>query len=159
MRPDAGAPARAQPRRGRTVAMSRLPRLPAVCIGLLAAALVSGCGPAGEDVRIGYCKRLLVSQLPSLGLSDAGYRWIAADAEPRGYEHLRVALRLEAADAQGEMTPAHGVCFYDYDAVDDTAMTLADPLSAYSTSPSRMTVNGKALSRALLTRAKREALR
>ncbi len=126
--------------------------------GLLAAVLVAGCGPAGEDVRVSYCKRLLLSQLPALGLAQAGHRWISADAEPRGYEHLRVALRLEAANAQGEMTPAHAVCFYDYDAVDDTAMTLADPLTSYSTSPSRMTVNGRALSRSQLTRAKRDVL-
>jgi hypothetical protein len=131
----------------------------AIGVGLgLIVCLISACGPAGEDVRVSYCKRLLLSQLSSLGLSTAGHRWIAYDADPRGYEHLRVALRLEAADAQGQMTPVHGVCFYDYDAVDDTAMTLADPLTAYSTSPSRMTVNGKALSRDRLARAKLDAL-
>lgn len=127
-------------------------------LSLLGLLLIAGCGPAGEDVRVSYCKRLLLSQLPALDLSAAGHRWIAADTDPRGYEHLRVALRLEAPNARGEMTPAHGVCFYDYDAVDDTAVTLADPLSAYSTSPSRMVVNGKALGRERLARAKLDAL-
>ena len=124
----------------------------------LVVCLVSACGPAGEDVRVSYCKRLLLAQLPSVGLSATGHRWIAADADPRGYEHLRVALRLEAADAQGAMTPVRAVCFYDYNAVEDTAMTLADPLAAYSTSPSRMTVNGQEISRARLARAKLDAL-
>jgi hypothetical protein len=142
-------------RRRRRASNHRLPC--GIGLGIIVC-LTSACGPSGEDVRVSYCKRLLVSQLPSVGLSAAGHRWIAADADPRGYEHLRVALRMEASNAQGEMTPVHGVCFYDYDAVEDTGMTLADPLAAYSTSPSRMTVNGKALSRKRLARAKLDVL-
>lgn len=47
---------------------------------------------------------------------------------------------------------------YVYNAVDDTALTLSDPLSAYSTSPSEMTLNGQPLSRAVLARTIRDAM-
>jgi homospermidine synthase len=50
-------------------------------------------------------------------------------------------------DSDGKRTSMRSACHYAYEAVDDTALTLADPLSAYATLPFKMTLNGRELSK------------
>ncbi|WP_295402149.1 hypothetical protein [uncultured Thiocystis sp.] len=65
-------------------------------------------------------------------------------------DHLAVNLRFEAQPRDGDGKPMQATCFYRYDAVEDTALILADPLAAYATSPYGMTLNGKAIGNPLL---------
>ncbi|WP_242470938.1 hypothetical protein [Thiocystis violacea] len=85
--------------------------------------------------------------------------WREARAEPRRLDRLAIHLSFEAADpADGRVKPMHATCFYRYDAVEETAMTLADPLSAFSTSPSGMTLNGREVANPLLAEAVKEVM-
>ncbi len=49
-------------------------------------------------------------------------------------------------------------CYYRYDAVEDTALGLSDPLSSFATSPSKMVLNGQTLSKAELARTVKDAM-
>jgi hypothetical protein len=79
--------------------------------------------------------------------------WDQSETRTRGYEHAEVRLRFTSGVGQGD-----AACYYRYDAVDDTALTLADPLAAYSTSPSRMVLDGKELSRSVLAQTVKDAM-
>jgi hypothetical protein len=104
-----------------------------------AALLTAGCGSPGEDVRITLCKDIVA-------VHTGGPVSISrAEAQTKGYQHAAVRVRYNSGGTDGE-----AVCYYDYNAVEDTAQTLADPLSAYSTSPTRVTFDGKPLNRAQL---------
>jgi hypothetical protein len=120
-------------------------------LGVLTVALVTaGCsGSPGEDVRITLCKDMVSTRL---GGSQT-VAWQDARAETRGHEHAAVRLRFSAAGGDG-----NAACYYKYNAVEDTALTLSDPLSAYSTSPYEMTLNGKTLSRSELAQAIKQAM-
>lgn len=65
-----------------------------------------------------------------------------ATTETRGKEYAAVNLSWSGPGGQGTAS-----CYYNYDAIEDTALALADPLSPFSTSPSKMLFNGSALSR------------
>ncbi|MCG6895525.1 MAG: hypothetical protein LJE60_00220, partial [Thiocapsa sp.] len=54
--------------------------------------------------------------------------------------------------------PRQAVCHYRYNAVDDTALMLSDPLSAYATSPETMTIDGEPLPRPVLAKAVKAAM-
>lgn len=64
-------------------------------------------------------------------------------------------VRLRFADSAGE---GSATCYFAYDAVEDTALALSDPLSSYSTSPSKMLLNGRALSQEELATAVKDAM-
>jgi len=68
-------------------------------------------------------------------------------------EDVPVKLRWSAARGEGS-----AVCFYDHNAVDDTAMALADPLSSYATSSSKMLLNGNQIAQARLAQAIKQAM-
>ncbi len=121
---------------------------------LVGLAALTGCSGPGEDVRIQFCKDLMLTQLDA----PQTVRWTSSRAVPRGHEDLAVTLRFEAEGSGGTPTQMEAVCYYRYNAVDDTAVTLADPLSAYSTSPSRATLNGRELSRQGLATAVKDAV-
>jgi hypothetical protein len=65
-------------------------------------------------------------------------------------EYAVTALTFEAADSSGDRKTMQSACHYAYEALDDTAVTLADPISAYANLPFRMTFNGRQLSDAEL---------
>ena len=116
-------------------------------LGVLTAALITaGCSGSGEDVRVTLCKDMVSTRLGPV-------TWQDVRAEAKGREHAAVTLRFAAAGGDGS-----AVCYYKYDAVEDTALTLADPLSAFSTSPNRMILNGKTLSRSELAQAIKQAM-
>jgi hypothetical protein len=124
-------------------------RFPAKSLLTLFAAglLVSACSSPREDVRITLCKDIVLTQ------SGSGTAIQNADAQTKGYEHaaVRVWFSSQGRDAQA-------ACYFDYNAVDDTALHLSDPLSAYSTSPFEVVIDGQKLSRAELAGAIKQAM-
>jgi hypothetical protein len=122
----------------------------AIRLSPLAALLaLGGCSNPREDVRVTLCKDMISTQLRAA----EGLEWRAVETSTRGREYAVVQVHFSGPRGDGEAS-----CYYDYDAVDDTALTLSDPLSAYSTSPSKMTLNGQTLSRPVLARAVKEAM-
>jgi hypothetical protein len=123
---------------------------PALHRGALFASLaILGCSGPGEDVRVTLCKDMVSTRLgPAQSPT-----WTDVRTETRGYEHAAVRLRFSTGAGDGEAS-----CFYDYNAVEDTALALADPLSAYATSPSKMTLNGETLSKSQLADAVKKAM-
>jgi hypothetical protein len=79
--------------------------------------------------------------------------WSSAETRTRGREHAAVELRYTAGGKAGA-----AVCYFKYDAVEDTALTLSDPLSAYSTSPYEMRLDGRTLTRSALARTIKDAM-
>jgi hypothetical protein len=120
----------------------------AALMGLVA--FTSGCSGPREDVRVTLCKDMVSTQLAT---GTPPITWTETKTETRGYQYAAVRLRFSTSGQNG-----HAICYYDYDANDDTAVTLADPISAYSTSPSKMTLNGRTLSRSDLARAVKDAM-
>lgn len=122
----------------------------ATSVSLLVAGLgISGCSNPREDVRITLCKDMVQTQLAGA----QPINWTGVSAAARGYEHAEVRLRFTAGGKDGEAT-----CYYDYDAVDQTAITMSDPLAAYATSPSKMVLNGQTLSPSALAQAVKAAM-
>jgi len=119
----------------------------AACAALAATLLTAGCGSPGEDVRVTLCKDIVAVH------TGGPVTVYTAEAKAQGYQHAAVRVRYNSGGSDGE-----AVCYYDYNAVDDTAQTLADPLSAYSTSPSRVTFDGRPLNRAQLADAIKRAM-
>lgn len=116
---------------------------------LSAFALIAGCSNSGEDVRVTLCKDLVTELLDP----PHAMNWTETRNDIRRADSLTVHLRFETADQDGTAS-----CGYRYTAVDDTAATLADPLSAYSTSPERMTLNGQSIHNPRLAKAIGQAM-
>ena len=90
-----------------------------------AAVMAAGCSGPTEDVRVTLCKNLTTT-LQS-----------AQSIEWKGNEN---SFRR----------PEYAITALTYEALEDTAVTLADPLSAYANLPFAMTFNGRTLSDAEL---------
>lgn len=116
---------------------------------LLPIALLVGCSNPGEDVRITLCKDLVRGQLGS----GATPTWSQVTTQTPGYQDAVIQLGWTAPSGNGAAR-----CYYPYNAVDDTAQQLADPLTAYATSPSKVIINGQTLSGSALARAVAEAM-
>lgn len=108
--------------------------------------LLAGCGRPGEDVRVTLCKDIVAVHAGAVSIQ-------SASAQPRGYQDAVVRVRYERGGNPGE-----AVCYYPYRAVDQTGQTLADPLSAYGTSPTRVTFDGEPLAGPQLAEAIRQAM-
>ncbi|WP_052314914.1 hypothetical protein [Thiocystis violascens] len=123
--------------------------MPGTLFGLLACAtFLSGCGNPSEDVRLSFCRTLVLTQLPATTPAV----WTGVTIDARGYDGLSIRLRFETPSA-GE-----AVCGYPWRSVEDTALTLADPLAAYGTSPTSLEMNGRLLSRPALAKAIKDAV-
>lgn len=116
-----------------------------------ASVLTASCSGSREDVRVSFCKSLVTTQVES----PSSVRRTGVETQPRGHSGLSVVLGFEA-DGVGRSRQA--TCHYRYNAVEDTALTLSDPLSVYSTSPETMTIDGESLSRPALARAVKQAM-
>lgn len=110
--------------------------------------LMAGCSNPGEDVRVRLCKDLVVVQLASSSMD-----WTQVRTETPGYEDARVQLQWSGPADSGSAT-----CTYPYNAVEDTAQQLAEPLSAYATSPSQVVIAGETLSGQTLANAIAKAM-
>jgi hypothetical protein len=110
-------------------------RLLSACAILITAGAAPGCSDnPREDVRLTLCKDMVTVELGSVP------SWQGSEVRIRGYQGATVTVRL--ATAAGDQQAS---CDYRYDAVDDTALTLANPIEAYSTSPSKMILNGRTI--------------
>jgi hypothetical protein len=130
--------------------MTRYRRLasPALSLAVAIALGLSACSGSGEDVRITLCKDMVAVRLAGEPID-----WVSVETRTRGYEPAVVRLRFSATDTAGSAR-----CWYDHNAVEDTAMALSDPLSSYSASPSKMILNGETLSPAQLADTIRQAM-
>lgn len=117
---------------------------------LLSVGVLVGCSNPGEDVRITLCKDLVRVQLGS----GAAPTWSRVSTQTPGYQDAVIELGWTAPSGNGAAR-----CYYPYNAVDDTAQQLADPLTAYATSPSEVIINGQTLSGPALGRAVGEAMK
>ncbi|TVQ93022.1 MAG: hypothetical protein EA400_02935 [Chromatiaceae bacterium] len=110
--------------------------------------LLAGCGGSpGEDVRVTLCKDIVAVQ------AGGAVSIQSASAQTRGYQDAIVRVRYDRGGNPGE-----AICYFPYRAVDDTGQTLADPLSAYGTSPTGVTFDGQPLSGPQLAEAIRQAM-
>ncbi|MCF7985821.1 MAG: hypothetical protein K9L70_15575 [Thiohalocapsa sp.] len=119
--------------------------------GLAVAAVLAlaGCGSPGEDVRVTLCKDMVGVQLADTG----PLSWTATETKTGGYEDAEVRLRYSGPDGAGA-----AVCYFKRDAVEDTAQHLADPMSAYSASPSKFLINGQTITGPALARIVKDAM-
>jgi hypothetical protein len=125
----------------------RFPSADAVVAVSAIGLLLSACSNPLEDVRVTLCKDLVHVKRGD------GVTWTEVTTETPGYEDAMVRLRFSQSGRDGSAT-----CFFAYNAVDDTALALSDPLSSYATSPSRMLLDGRALSRRELAIAVKDAM-
>jgi hypothetical protein len=105
---------------------------------ILVAAAVAGCANPREDVRVTLCKDMAAVELGAVP------SWQGSEIRIRGRQGAAVTVRFEGGQ--------EATCDYKYDAVEDTALTLANPIEAYATSPSKMTINGRIITDAALAR-------
>lgn len=114
---------------------------------MIAALATPGCSDPREDVRVTLCKDIVSVRVgPSIVVD-------GTETKTKGYEHATVRVRYSDQGRE-----AQAVCYYDYKAVDDTADMLADPLSAYATSPSEVSIDGHKLTRTALAEAIKQAM-
>ncbi len=141
-------------RRARPGSLSR-PRAIAVATGLAVVLnLLNSCAGPGEDVRVTLCKDLVVA------LMDGRHavQWVDSNSEARGREGLFVRLRFAVDDGADQAVVRRATCLYRYNAVDDTALTLSDPMSAYSTSPYEMRLGERRIRNPELADAIKQAM-
>ncbi len=113
-------------------------------LGLLAA----GCSGPTEDVRVTLCKNLT----QSMQLSTESIEWKGNENTFKRPEYAITGLSFDLIGRDGSRTSMRSACHYAYEALDDTALNLANPMDAYATLPFAMTVDGRALSDAELLR-------
>ena len=114
---------------------------------LLIPVALTGCSGSGEDVRVRLCQDIVAVH------SDTQPAFASDEARIRGREHAEVRLTYSLG---GE--PGSASCFYAYNAVEDTAQQLADPLSAYSASPYQVIIGMETLSQPALAEAINQAM-
>lgn len=118
---------------------------------LIGSGLLAGCSNPGEDVRVRLCKDLVAVQLGTDQL-----QWSQVSTKTPGYQDATVSLRWSGVS--GDDSTGSATCTYPYNAVDDTAQQLAQPLSAYATSPSKAVINGETLTGQALANAVGQAM-
>lgn len=124
----------------------------AVAGGVLLLASCSG----SEDPRITLCKNLSTALYPDA----KSIEWTGGENSFYRPRYAITALTFDVVDNNGNSASKTSACHYAYEALDDTAVTLADPLSAYANLPFKMTSNGQAFSdRELLTMVNTEQKR
>lgn len=122
---------------------------------LLALQSVGGCSGPREDVRVTLCKRLTETLLDSR----AAIKWGDVINEFKEPEFAVTKLRLETQTGSTEPNPTQASCYFDYDIVEQNAMTHADPFSAYASQPYRMTLDGETVPQSVLAEAMKAVLR
>lgn len=109
---------------------------------------VSACSGPTEDVRVSFCKNISSALVGDA----ASIEWKANDNTFRRPEYAIAALTFDVDEAGGASRTMQTACYFEYDAIEDTAQHLADPFSAYATLPFAMTVDGRMLADAELVR-------
>ncbi len=116
-------------------------------VATLPALLTLACSGSGEDVRVTLCKDIVAVRASTKPIFET------PDIRTRGYQGAEVRLAYRLGDQAGSAT-----CVYAYNAVDDTADQLANPLNAFATSPERVVLDGQTLSRPALAEAVKQAM-
>ncbi len=111
-----------------------------------ALSLLAGCSGPTEDVRVKLCKNLTTALQPAAASID----WKGNENSFRRPEYAITSLTFEVTAGDGARRSGRSACHYAYEALEDTAITLADPLSAYATLPFQMTLDDRTLSDAEL---------
>lgn len=115
----------------------------------IVALVVAGCANPREDRRVTLCKDIALTQLGS-GQAAAVK---GSETEIRGREHAAVKVQITIGAGDGQV-----VCYYKHEAPEENAMTVSDPLSAFATSPYKVTLNGQPLSQPGLSQALKQAM-
>ena len=103
----------------------------------VAVLLLTACSGSTEEVQLTLCKQLTGDLVfGDYQKSD----WLSEDMKFKGYDDLEVIVRYKTQAGEGETR-----CYYAYEAIEDDAITLANPATAYSTYPSKVTQDGKRL--------------
>jgi len=97
------------------------------------ALLLSACTGSDEDVRVTFCKSLLIAQLSA----PDDVEWEDTKQQIQRPEYAAITVQVEDG--------ATATCWFEYDAIEETAESHVDPLTAYSTLPYQMSVNGQQL--------------
>ena len=122
--------------------------VPLVIAAILPAVLLSGCPGPTAEVRLTLCQ-----EMTAIALGEAP-AWRGTDTHLHGYQDAVIAVRFATRSGEGR-----AVCHFRHLKGDDTALTLANPLEAYATVPSRLSVNGRDLTGPELARLMEQALR
>jgi len=107
----------------------------------LGVVVTAGCSGSREDVRVTLCKNLTTALLASAESAE----WTGGENTFSRPSYAVTSLTFDVAGG-GDPRSSKSACYYAYDALDDTAQTLADPLSAHATLPFKMTFDGQTLS-------------
>jgi len=107
----------------------------------LGVVLTAGCSGSREDVRVTLCKNLTTALLTSAESTE----WTGGENTFNRPSYAVTSLTFDVTGG-GDPRSMRSACHYAYDALDDTAQTLADPLSAHATLPFKMTFDGRTLS-------------
>lgn len=120
----------------------------------LLAAYIAGCSPT-EDVRVTLCKRLADDLLAH----PAEIEWLAVENQFHEPEYAVARLRFTIRDGEQAAVSRRAACYFDYDTVEQNAMTHSQPFSAYATQPYRMTLDDDSVNRTRLSKAIHRVLR
>lgn len=110
--------------------------------------LLSGCSDnPTESVHVTLCKDIARVKLPSVG----AVTWNQGDMEIHRPEYAVIHVLAGSP-------PTKVSCYYNHNAVEDTALGLSNPLSEYATSPFKVTINGQQLSKSALAESVKQAM-
>ncbi|MCB1772359.1 MAG: hypothetical protein KDI88_01970 [Gammaproteobacteria bacterium] len=120
-------------------------------VALLGTAMIAlaGCSGPTEDVRVTFCKGLTESLTGARSIE-----WTGGENTFKRPEYAVTGLAFAVEDGNGGKRTGRSACYYAYEALDDTAQTLADPLSAHATLPFAMSLDGRMLPDAELVAAR-----
>jgi len=108
---------------------------------VLSLVLTTGCSGPTEDVRVTLCKNLT----SAMQLSSESIEWKGNENTFHRPEYAVTSLSFDVVDGDGGRTAKRSACHYAYEALEDTALNLANPMDAYATLPFAMTIDGRAL--------------
>jgi len=109
--------------------------------GAALVALLAGCSGSTEDVRVTLCKNL-----SSTLAGGETIEWTNNENVFHRPSHAITNLTFYVVERDGTKQSMRSGCHYAYEALDDTALNLANPLDAYETLPFAMSFNGSNLS-------------
>lgn len=129
--------------------MTRVGFLPIAAAALISSFLMlHGCSNnPTEAVHVTLCKDIARVQLPAVG----SVTWNQGDMQIHRPEYAVIHVLAGSP-------PTKVSCYYNHNAVEDTALGLSDPLSEYATSPFKVTINGQQLSKSALAESVKQAM-
>lgn len=122
---------------------------PLMVLGAISAALLStACSGPNENPRITLCKNLTTAVQSSAN----SIEWKGDKYTFNRPSYAITHLSYDMVGPDGTRTTGTSACHYAYEALEDTAQILANPIEAYATLPFAMSVDGRVMSDAQLLR-------